>query len=198
MKVIGLTGGIGSGKSTITSYLLGKGLPVIDADKLSRDIVAPGSEGLEKIALHFGSAYLMPDGQLDRAKMGAAVFSDSAKLGLLNSLLHPILRLEIQKKINQYRVMQYPLIFLDAAILIEAGMQDLVDEIWLIYATPENQIQRIMQRDHFNRQQALDRIKSQMPIEEKKQYADRIIDNNGTREKTIEQVAVLLAKENHE
>ncbi len=193
MKIIGLTGGIGSGKSMITQYLIDQGIAVIDADQLSRDIVKPSTPGLKKIAESFGQEYLLDDGELDRAKMGELVFKDKEKLSLLNSLLHPILRAEIKREIECFRSKGHTLVILDAAILIESKMQDLVDEIWLVYADQETQIERIMKRDGFTRAQVIARIGSQMPIEEKKKHADIIIDNNQSPEKTIEQVKKIVS-----
>lgn len=197
MKVIGITGGIGSGKSMITAALREKGYPVIDADQVSRELVEPGSPGLAAIVEGFGPEYLDESGCLDRKKMGARVFSDPHALEILNGILHPLLRRSLKERAEalagREETVKKGFLFIDAAILIEAGMADLVEEIWLVYADPEVQIARIQERDGFTREEALARIRAQMPLEEKKKRAHRVLDNNGSREKTLEQLEELLA-----
>lgn len=195
MKVIGLTGGIASGKTTITNYLLSKGIKVVDGDLVARQVVEPASEGLKEIINHFGTEYLAADASLDRKKLGALVFNNPQKLEELNGIIHPLVRQEFARQIKEERLNgKAKFMFLDAALLIESKMTDLVDELWLVYADQEKQIERIIQRDKINREEALSVINSQMPLDEKKQYADVIIDNNKKIEDVYKHLDDLLSE----
>ena len=195
MKVIGLTGGIASGKTTITNYLQSKGIPVIDGDRVSREVVMPGSEGLLKIKEVFGEKFISPDGSLDRKKLGNLVFGNPEMLKKLNQTIHPIIRKDFVKKINNYKKNpDIRLVVLDAALLIESEMTDLTDSLWLVYADKDVQVQRVMARDGISEENALAVINSQMSLSEKKKYADEVIDNNSTVEKVYRKVDRLLKK----
>ena len=195
MKVIGLTGGIGSGKSTVSRYIAEQGIPVIDADKIAREAVLPDSEGLKKIIEKYGEEYLLEDGNLDRVKMGALVFNNQQRLKELNSILHPIIKKEIKRRIELFREgAVYSLVVVDVPLLIEAEMMDLADSVWLVYADPEKQIERIIKRDGLSRAEALSRISSQMPMDQKKAFADEVIDNGGEIEDALKKVDYLINK----
>ncbi|NCC81762.1 MAG: dephospho-CoA kinase [Clostridia bacterium] len=195
MKVIGLTGGIASGKSTITNYIESKGIPVIDGDRVSREVVLPGSEALMKIEEEFGKEYILSDGTLDRKKMGNHVFNNPAERKKLEGILHPIIRNEFIKKINEYKKNpEIKIVLLDAALLIESKMTDLTDSLWLVYADKEVQIKRVMARDNVSEDVALSIINSQMLLSDKKKYADEIIDNNKSFLEVYEKVDNLLKK----
>lgn len=194
MKVIGLTGGIASGKTTITNYLISKGIKVIDGDLVARQVVEKGSVGLAEIISHFGQDYLTADGSLDRKKLGSLVFKNPSKLEELNGIIHPLVRQEFIKEIKEERLSgKRKFIVLDAALLIESKMTDLVDELWLVYADVEIQIDRIIQRDEISKEEALAVIKSQMSLEDKKNYADVIIDNNRDIKDVYKEVDDLLS-----
>lgn len=193
MKVIGLTGNIASGKTSITNYLTSKGIPVIDGDKVARDVVLPGSEGLLKIEENFGEEYISREGTLDRKKLASLVFNDSSKLDELNNILHPIIRNEFIKKIEEYKKDdKIKFIILDAALLIESKMTDLVDSLWLVSVDQDVQIQRVMDRDEVTKEVALAIINSQMPLVEKKKHAQKVIENNGFFEEVYTRVDELL------
>ena len=195
MKVIGLTGGIASGKSTITNYIESKGIPVIDGDRVSREVVLPGSEALMKIEEEFGKEYILSDGTLDRKKMGKNVFNNPEERKKLEGILHPIIRNEFIKKINEYKKNpEIKIVLLDAALLIESKMTDLTDSLWLVYADKEVQIKRVMARDNVSEDVALSIINSQMLLSDKKKYADEIIDNNKSFLEVYEKVDNLLKK----
>lgn len=195
MKVIGLTGGIASGKSTITNYIESKGIPVIDGDKVSREVVMPDSEGLNKIREEFGEEYITAEGILDRKKLGNLVFNDPTMKEKLESILHPIIRKDFVKKIEKYRKNpENKFVLLDAALLIESKMTDLVDSLWLVYADQEIQVNRVMARDTVTEEEALAIINSQMPLLEKKQYADEVIENNKSFSYVFRKVDKLLKK----
>ena len=195
MKVIGITGGIASGKSTITKYIENKGIPVIDGDRVSREVVLPGSEALLKIEEEFGKEYILPDGSLDRKKMGQHVFNNPLERKKLEGILHPIIRNEFIKKINGYKMNpEINLVLLDAALLIESKMTDLTDSLWLVYADKDVQVERVMARDKVSEKVALSIINSQMLLSDKKKYADEIIDNNKGFSEVYEKVESLLKK----
>lgn len=179
MKIIGLTGGIASGKSTVSKYLRELGAIIIDADIIAREIVEKGKPALKDIVEYFGREVLNEDGTLNRKYLGKIVFNDSEKLKILNKITHKRIVENIKKKIKYYKHLgKYKVVFVDAALLIEMGMTNLFDEIWLVIVDRKTQIQRLMIRDKLSYVEALNRINSQMSLEEKKLYADVIIDNS--------------------
>ncbi|NLT96442.1 MAG: dephospho-CoA kinase [Clostridia bacterium] len=189
MLVIGLTGGIASGKSTVSKYLKSLGAAIIDADLLARQAVEPGEKGWQKIKEYFGEGVFLPQGHLDRRKLAEIIFNDEEKRKVLNSIIHPEVVQKTKELIERYkREGQVPLIVVDAPLLIEAGMHNLVDEVWVLNVKPEVQVQRVMERDNISRDSAVRRLKSQLSTEEKLKYAHRVIDNNETVDKTIRQV----------
>ena len=182
-RVIGLTGGIASGKSYVSSILRQLGAFVIDADLVSREIIEPGSEAWEEIVKYFGHGILKEDGAIDRKALGDIVFSDEEKLALLNNITHPKIIRKIEEMIHAEEANNSKVIVIDAALLIELGMQDMVDEVWMVYVDEKTQIERLLRREDITKEQALDRIHSQISNEEKIKYADKVIDNNGTLKK---------------
>ena len=192
MLVVGLTGGIASGKSTISKYLASHGAKIIDADKIARDIVEPGKEAWKKIKSSFGSAVFNEDQTLNRAKLGKIIFEYPEQRQVLNAIIHPEVIAETQRLIDTYkRDKTIPLIVVDAPLLIEAKMTPLVDEVWVINISKEKQIERVMERDNITKEEAEQRIASQMPTEEKIKYAHRLIDTNINKEETFKEVSKL-------
>ena len=195
MKVIGLTGGIASGKSTVSNMAMMYSIKVIDADRIAREIVAKGKPALAQIIKFFGNEVVNEKGELDRKVLGKIVFNDREKLEKLNSITHPVIIKEIEKKIQEYRkVRDFSAIILDAALLIETDMRKLVDEVWLVIVDEKIQINRLIQRDGISKNEALRRIRSQMPTSEKIKYADVIIENNGDLVELATKVKKLLDK----
>lgn len=195
MKVIGLTGGIGSGKTTVTDYLMSRGFHVLDADKIAREIVLPGSEMLIQLTAVFGRGILMEDGSLDRKKLAAIVFSDADKKKTMDGLMHTRILELIHERILQFREEgKKKVIFIDAPLLFETGLDNSVSEIWVIDVDDETRIKRVMERDGLNREDIEKRISSQMTREEKKRRADVILDNTGHQEALYEQIEQLLKK----
>jgi dephospho-CoA kinase len=189
MLVIGLTGGIASGKSTVSKKLKSLGAAIIDADLLAREVVEPGEEGWVKIKEYFGEKVLDSQGNLNRKKMAEIIFNDDQKRMALNNIIHPAVIQKTKELIEKYKAEgQAPLIVVDAPLLIETGMHNLVDEVWVLNVKPEVQIQRVMERDNIPRESAIQRLKTQMPTEEKLKYANRVIDNNLTLNDLIRQV----------
>ena len=180
MFKIGLTGGIASGKSTVLTYFKDKGIPYIDADIVAREVVEPGTEGLKAIVDTFGSHVLHDDGTLNREALGAIVFHNDEKRQLLNSCLKTHIRNRIMELTSQYEQGNTPILIYDIPLLIEGEWYTMMDEVWLVYVNETTQIERLMSRNGYTREDALARINSQMRLDDKCAYADIIIDNNGT------------------
>ena len=180
MFKIGLTGGIASGKSTVLTYFKDKGIPYIDADIVAREVVEPGNEGLKAIVDTFGSHVLQDDGTLNREALGAIVFHNEEKRQLLNSCLKIHIRNRIMELTSQYEQGNTPILIYDIPLLIEGEWYTMMDEVWLVYVNETTQIERLMSRNGYTREDALARINSQMRLDDKRAYADVIIDNNGT------------------
>lgn len=180
MKVIGITGSIATGKSTVAKYIEMKGYKVIDADKESREAVKPGSVGLAAVAMEFGEQVMNSDGTLNREKLAKIVFYDRDKLEKLNSIIHPLVKASFDEKLKKFRQDGESVVFFDCPLLIEADMKGLVDEIWLVCSSNENQLKRLMERNDLSREEAQSRIDLQMSLEEKKSHCDMIINNDDT------------------
>ena len=180
MFKIGLTGGIASGKSTVLTYFKDKGIPYIDADIVAREVVEPGTEGLNAIVDTFGSNVLQDDGTLNREALAAIVFHNEEKRQLLNSCLKTHIRNRIMELTSQYEQGNTPILIYDIPLLIEGEWYTMMDEVWLVYVNEPTQIDRLMSRNGYTREDALARINSQMRLDDKRAYADVIIDNNGT------------------
>lgn len=189
MKIIGLTGGIASGKSTVSGMLKRLGAQIIDADMISREIVKPKGQVLEELVRRFGNSILDKDGALNRRRLGCIVFNDREGLKALNGIMHPRIKEEIARRIAELKKREdVPAVVIDAPLLIECGMVDMVDQVWLVYVDRGTQIARLTGRDDISVSEALNRIDSQMPTEYKKAVSDVLIDNSGdigTTEKRV-------------
>lgn len=186
--LVGLTGGIASGKSVVSNYLKQKGIPIIDADVVAREVVEPGTRGLQKIVDHFGTDYLTSEQTLDRKKLGQLIFSNEAAREQLAVFLDQAILDRMQELTAAYRTRQEPLIVWDMALLIEKNYQSLVDEVLLVSVAPDIQVERLMARDHISAKEAKQKIASQLPLQEKKRFADLWIDNSGTLDETYRQI----------
>lgn len=182
-KIIGLTGGIGTGKSTVSKIIVKKGFPLIDADLIAREVVESGKPAYSMIIDTFGEKILNRDGSIDRKKLGLLVFNDVDLRLKLNNIVHPQIYKKIKEKLLYYSI-NNAIIFLDIPLLIE-GLEDLrefgitFDEIWVVYADKETQIKRIIERDKIDYESATKRVDAQLPIDEKLKFADVIIYNTG-------------------
>ena len=194
MKIIGLTGGIASGKSTVATELRKQNVPVFDADEVSRNAVAKGSKGLALVAEAFGAEYLTADGEMDRAKISQLVFSDKEALKTLEGLLHKIVWDEAEAFLAEAREQKAKLAVLDVPLLIETKWHERVDLVWLVAVSKEQQIKRAMIRSGMTEEEVKARIAAQMSLEDKKKFADVVLDNSGAMEETLEQVHKELAK----
>lgn len=195
MLVVGLTGGIASGKSTVSNKLRDLGAYVIDADLLAREIVRKGQPAWHKIVDYFGVEVLLPSGEINRKLLGNIVFHNSQARHYLNQVTHPAILAKAAEEIHRVKEAgKAPLIVLDAALLIEAKADKLVDQIWLVYCRLATQLERLMARDNLTYEQAMARISSQMPLEEKLRYAHEVINTEGSLRETMEQVEKLWEK----
>jgi dephospho-CoA kinase len=193
MRLIGLTGGIGTGKSTFAAALREEGVPVIDADALAREAVAPGSPELEQIVAAFGETARAPDGALDRPWVAARVFADSAARQRLEAIVHPAVRRGMTKERDWLTSEGHALAFYEVPLLFEVGLDREVDCTVLVYAAREVSLERLMRRDPLTREQAEARLAAQWPIEEKRSRADMVVMNDGAIEALRTKARILLA-----
>ena len=195
MKVIGLTGSIGSGKSTVSCFFEELGAVVIDADQVSRQVVEPGSPALKELTVTFGENILNPDGSLNRTLVAEIVFNSDEKRGLLNSIIHPMIFNEINSTIGEYREKGTEIIILEAALILEKkGLIKLIDKLIVVSIDEETQKKRLGGRGDLSKEQIDARINSQLTNNEKIKHADYIIDNNQDLVNTREQVRELWDK----
>jgi dephospho-CoA kinase len=196
LYVLGLTGGIATGKSTVSRYLSRLGAHVIDADKIAHQVTRPGTPGFLKLVERFGEGIVAPDGTLDRKALGRIVFNDREVLSDINSIVHPHVIGEIHNILDALDRSSAergtPMCaVLDVPLLFEVGLDKICDEIWVVAIDLELQIQRLRQRDGYSREEALSRIRSQMDMEEKLARADVVIDNSGSPADTESRVREL-------
>ncbi|MBE9038962.1 dephospho-CoA kinase [aff. Roholtiella sp. LEGE 12411] len=191
-RIIGLTGGIATGKTTVANYLVSAyKLPILDADICARDAVSIGSPILSAIAQRYGEQILLPDGGLNRQKLGEIIFNHQDERNWVEGLIHPYVRDRFLKTITQSPLQTLILV---VPLLFEAGMTNLVTEIWVVRCSQEQQLQRLMQRNHLNREQAKARINSQLSLEAKVAGADIVLDNSFTLEALLKQVDLALTR----
>lgn len=190
--VLGVTGNIAAGKSTVTQGLKRRGAVVVDADILSREVVATGTKALKKLVNEFGSDILKGDGSLDRDRLGQMVFADTQVRATLNRIVHPeIARRSVEELQRLKEQTDAPLIVYEAPLLFEVGAETRVDKVLVVTIDPEEQLARLMKRDGLDQVAAKQRIAAQMSQEEKVKRADYVIDNSGTPEKTRSQIDLL-------
>lgn len=190
--IIGLTGSIASGKSTVSQMLKESGYPIVDADLVARQVVEPGSETLEKIKGAFGEDVILPDGSLDRKKVGDLIFTDPASRKRLNDIIHPAIRNEMLRQRAAYMADGQKVVIMDIPLLFESKLQHFADKILVVSVTEENQLKRLMERNELAEGEALARISSQLPMSVKEEGADAVIYNNGTIEETKWQLNRIL------
>ncbi len=184
---IGITGGIATGKNLVTKYFKELGCYTIDADEVYHKLIYPGKPLWRKLVEEFGSTIVHPQGMIDRKRLGDIVFNNKSSLEKLNAITHKEILKEIEKEAKN-KEKEYKIVAINAPLLIEAGAQNLVDKIIVVWTDKKTQIERLMKRDNISYKEAEKRIKSQMPLSEKVKYGDYIIDNSGTPEETKKQV----------
>lgn len=194
-KLIGLTGGIGTGKSTVSQFLMEKGYPIIDADKIAREVVELNKPAYREIIREFGDDILQKDKNIDRKALGNIIFNNKELREKLNSIIHPYILKSIKDEINKLK--EEPIIILDIPLLFELYSLWKVynihfHEIWLVYLNKDMQIERLAKRDKISKEEAIKKIESQMNLEEKRTKSSKILDNSGDIENLKKQVEDLL------
>jgi dephospho-CoA kinase len=190
-RVIGLTGGIGSGKSTVSRFLAELGAVIIDADKIGHEIYRPDTDTWRQLVKIFGSGILAADNTIDRKKLGVIVFGNKQELQRLNAIIHPQITEEIKKRIAECQRQAVKVIVLDAPVLLEANAKNLVDEVWVVVADEDKVIKRAAARTGLSEQQIRDRIYSQLPNAERTKDARVVINNDGSNEDLGEKIKEL-------
>ncbi|KOR86349.1 dephospho-CoA kinase [Bacillus sp. FJAT-22058] len=193
-QIIGITGGIASGKSTVSLYLQELGFTIVDADLASRAVVEPGEEAYHQVVKAFGEDILLADGNIDRVKLGSIIFNDQEKRLLLNGIVHPAVRNWMRVKTEAALSSGEETVFMDIPLLFESKLTFMVDKTLLIYVDEQVQLERLMNRNGLSETEALARINSQMPLADKKALADAVIDNNGDINETKRQVKAILSE----
>jgi len=194
MRIIGITGPIGSGKSTLTAILHEYGAKVIDADKVAREVVRKGEKALDELVAHFGSDILDEYGELIRDRLADKVFGNNKRVKKLNEITHKHIVERIIRYVEQAKLdaRNGDILVIDVPIPVEHGFLDIVDEVWVVYADMETRISRVMKRSNLSRQEVIDRINSQMSDEEYLKLANRIIYNDGSIEELRQEVLKML------
>jgi dephospho-CoA kinase len=186
--VAGLTGGIASGKSTVTAYLKSNGAVIIDADQIARQVARKGEPGHRRIVEVFGESIVLPNGEIDRRRLGDIIFEDPRQKKRLEEIVHPLVLHETARRIAEIETREPDaVVILDVPLLFESGMDKDLTEIIVVYVPEQIQIRRLIDRDGYSRNEALARVRSQMPIEKKKGLATIVIDNTGSLRKTRKQ-----------
>jgi len=194
VKVAGLTGGIATGKSTVADMFEELGASIVDSDAIAHRIVEPGEPAYKEIVEYFGKGILRPDRTIDREELGAIVFNDDKQREMLNRMTHPRVFERMRQMIEMYGERGAELVLCDIPLLIESGAQKWINPVILVYADPEIQMERLVERDKCSKERAASRISSQMPIDDKKKLADLVIDNSDSIESTREQVRSIWKK----
>ena len=190
-RIIGLTGGIASGKSTVTSYLREKGYPVIDADRVVHDLQAPGGELYQALVEHFGTEILLDTGDLNRPALAERIFSSQKEIVWSNQVQGEMIRKALERERDRLAASE-EIFFMDIPLLIEQDYQDWFDQVWLAYVTEDTQLERLMERNALTEDQARDRLAAQMSLDEKKALVDLVIDNNSKRDYLYQQIDRVL------
>lgn len=197
MYKVGLTGGIASGKSTVSQVLRDLGASIVDFDLVAKELQQPYTGVWQEIVDTFGRDILLKDETLDRKALGQRVFNNPEAMAKLNKIMHPAVKERVREIINGLALAGEKIVVLDVALLIEARMTSLADEVWLVSVPEEVQIERLMARNGFSRNEALARVSSQMSLQEKLPYADKVIDNSGKLEETRDKVVSLWQELQH-
>lgn len=190
-KIIGITGGIASGKSSLTAFLRSQGYQVVDADAVVHALQAPGARLYQALLEHFGQDILLEDGQLNRVKLGQLIFSDTQERAWSSRVQGQIIREELAKERDRL-AQREDLFFMDIPLLFESHYEDWFDEIWLVYVDEKRQLERLMARNHLSKEEAEKRLAAQWKLADKRVLADRILDNSGRLEDMLSQVAQAL------
>ena len=195
-QIIGITGGIASGKSSVSQYIRELGFTIVDADIASRAVVEPGEEAYLQVVESFGDDILLEDGTIDRGKLGSIIFHDKDKRLILNGIVHPAVRAWMRDQTAKAFERGEETVFMDIPLLFESKLTFMVEKTLLVYVDEAVQLERLMARNSLSEEDAKARMASQMPLAEKKALADAVVDNNGKFEETKAQVRLILEKWN--
>lgn len=193
--ILGLTGGIAAGKSTVSNYLKNKGIPIVDADKISHKVLGKNKPCTKEVMKAFGKEFFV-DGRLDRQKLGRHCFENKERTELLNSIVHPFVYEEMEKQLAENK--DAPIVILDAPLLIEAELYKRCQKVMLVVSSEEQRILRAIKRSNLSKLEIQKRMERQLSDEERKKYADFIIDNNGELQQTFQQLDEILKELNYE
>jgi len=177
--IVGLTGGIATGKSTVASMLVDLGATVVDADLVSRDVVSPNSNGLKRVQARFGTSVLNGDGSLNREALGRIVMANPKERSALEAITHPLIMAEVAHRVQLAIQGGSPAVFVEAALLVETGSASNYPQLWVVTCEPDLQVERLMARKGCDRATAIQWIGSQMPLDQKVKHASQVIDNSG-------------------
>ena len=197
MKAIAITGSIATGKSTVSKYLIQQGYPVIDTDIISRIVVEKGTIGLERLKENFGEGIIQAEGTLNRKALSNIVFNDAASKEKLNQILHPLISKESKERMAAYKEEGHSLIFVDIPLYYEVDIDIPTDAVWLVYVSPDIQLERLMKRNLMSEEDARQLISNQISIQDKAKWSEIVIDNSNTPEETHKQIDQLLKAENN-
>ncbi len=190
--IIGLTGSIASGKSTVAKMLEKYRFPIVDADQVARLVVEPGEPALTEIVAAFGEEILLEDGSLNRKKLGDLIFHDPSKRAILNGIIHPAIRKEMLRQRDEWLNNGAEVVIMDIPLLFESKLQHFVEKILVVSLSEEKQLERLMERNQLNEEEARARISSQLPLSVKEEGADAVIYNESTLDKTEQQLSYIL------
>ncbi|WP_078379446.1 dephospho-CoA kinase [Sutcliffiella halmapala] len=190
--IIGLTGGIASGKSTVAAMMKDKGIPIVDADIVAREVVEVGTVTYQEIVTKFGHTILNEDKTLDRTKLGKVIFKSKEKREQLNAIMHPSIRNRMKEKTAAYIESGHDVVVMDIPLLFESKLTHLVEKTILVYVEENIQLERLMKRNELSLEDATARVNAQMPLKEKVKLADAVINNNGSKEDTKRQLHTIL------
>ena len=190
-KIIGITGGIASGKSTVTNFLRQKGFQVVDADAVVHQLQKPGGRLFEALVQHFGQEIILENGELTRPLLASLIFSNTEEREWSKQIQGEIIREELARLRDQLAQTE-SIFFMDIPLLFEQDYSSWFDQTWLVYVEPDVQMERLMKRDQLSKDLAISRLSAQWPLEEKKGLASQVIDNNGNQDLLLTQVSILL------
>ena len=190
-KIIGITGGIASGKSTVTNFLRQKGFQVVDADAVVHQLQKPGGRLFEALVQHFGQEIILENGELNRPLLASLIFSNTEEREWSKQIQGEIIREELARLRDQLAQTE-SIFFMDIPLLFEQDYSSWFDQTWLVYVEPDVQMERLMKRDQLSKDLAISRLSAQWPLEEKKGLASQVIDNNGNQDLLLTQVSILL------
>ena len=190
-RIVGVTGGLGSGKTTVCNFLRQGRAPVISADEISHCLMRPGHPIYDRTIEAFGEKILNADGQLDRRVLGERVFSDEEARRCLNGITHPAIVKEMRRQVSRATGRGAQVVVLDIPLLYEVGLEAMCDEVWVVWCRPEQQVRRVMQREGLSKDEVNKRLEAQMPLDQKVQRADRVIDNSGSKASLVAHLEAL-------